>query len=214
MSRQQQKDKSQDLHRTFNTILILAILCCAAYGAFVVHNSFNDVREDNNKASIERLEAKLEVQAVKTKFEQLTYEQHKASEIGQIVADEGYKKCIYNDSRGLQTIGFGHLILPTDDFKCITAAKAVELLVQDYAYAEQSVSTRYTWATGEARLVLINMTYQMGATGVSKFKKSLECMRDEDYVCAATELLDSRWAGQTSNRASRLAGRILAIPSS
>lgn len=194
-------------------MLILAILCCAAYGAFTIHDSFNNVRADNTQARMERIEAKLEVESVKSKFEQLTYEQHKASEIGQIVADEGYKRCVYNDSRGLQTIGFGHLMLPTDNFKCITAAKAVELLVQDYSYAENSVDTKYTWAYGEARLVLINMTYQMGATGVSKFKKSLECMQDEDYICAATELLDSKWAEQTSNRASRLAGRILAISS-
>ena len=112
---------------------------------------------------------------------------------------------------GLQTIGFGHLMLPTDNFKCITAEKAVELLYQDYAYAETSVGTKYPWADGETRLVLINMTYQMGQTGVSKFKKALQCMKDYRYMCATIELLNSRWASQTSLRASRLAGRILAI---
>lgn len=149
---------------------------------------------------------------INKKFAELTYEEHKTSEIAQLVQDEGYKQCIYDDSRGFKTIGFGHLMLPTDNFKCISPKQAVQLLMQDYAKAEASVDSIYYWASGEVRLVLINMTYQMGTTGVSRFKKSLECMQDEEYTCAAVELLDSRWAAQTPSRASRLAGRILAIP--
>ncbi len=190
----------------------MLILCCSVYASYKVHDSFNDVRADNNKAAIERIEARLEVEAVKTKFEQLTEDQHRQSEIAQLVIDEGYKRCIYDDSRGFKTIGFGHLMLPTDDYKCLTKGQAVQLLLKDYTYAENSVDSRYPWAYGEVRLVLINMTYQMGSTGVSKFKLTLDALRDENYTLAAIELLDSRWAMQTSNRASRLAGRILAIP--
>ena len=184
LSKQQQKDKSQDKHRTLNTILIGLLLIVISFGAYGISN----------------------------KFAELTYEEHKTSEIAQLVQDEGYKKCIYNDSRGFKTIGFGHLMLPTDTFKCITPQQAVKLLRMDYAKAETSVDATYYWSHGEVRLVLINMTYQLGSTGVSKFKKTLEHMQDEEYDNAASELLDSRWAAQTPNRASRLAGRILAIP--
>lgn len=177
---------------------------CSIYAAYTVHDKFDAVDEEAAAVAVE-------VKEVVSKFESLTYEEHKTTEIAQIVIDEGYKRCIYNDSRGLQTIGFGHLMLPTDTFKCLVKGQAVALLKADYAYAENSVDNRYPWAYGEARLVLINMTYQMGQTGVSRFKKSLDCMRDEDYTCAAIELLDSRWARQTSHRAARLAGRILAI---
>lgn len=190
----------------------MLIFCCAVFSAYKVHDSFNDVRADTTQATIERIEAKLEVEAVKTKFEQLTEDQHRSSEIAQLVVDEGYRRCIYDDSRGLKTVGFGHLMLPTDTYKCLSKGQAVKLLMKDYAYAENSVDTRYPWAYGEVRLVLINMTYQMGASGVSKFKDTLNALRDEEYVDAAIELLDSRWAVQTSHRASRLAGRILAIP--
>ena len=146
------------------------------------------------------------------KFEALDAEQVVISEIAQIVADEGYKKCVYKDSRTFPTVGFGHLILPTDDIdKCITPKEAVRLLREDYYSASESVDNRYLWAHGEVRLVLINMTYQMGSTGVSKFKITLEHLQDENYDAAATELLDSTWANQTPSRAARLAGRIMGL---
>lgn len=153
-----------------------------------------------------------------TKFEDLNAEQRVETEIAQIVSDEGYKKCAYKDSRNFPTIGFGHLIIESKDrqfFKsnCITARKAVELLRFDYDKAAASVDDRYYWASGEVRLVLINMTYQMGATGVSKFKKTLGHLQDEAYDSAAIELLNSRWANQTPRRAARLAGRILSLNS-
>ncbi len=211
MKQQQDRDKKQDKQRNFNSFVIVAILCCAVYAAYTIRSSFNDVRTVSNQASIERIEAKLEVEAVKTKFEQLTEQQHRTSEISQLMMDEGFRKCVYKDSRKLNTIGFGHLMLPNDKFTCITYRQAVELLRSDYDYAANSVDSKYPWAYGEVRLVLINMTYQMGQTGVSKFKKTLLHLQDEVYDEAAIELLESLWASQTEHRALRLAGRIMSI---
>ena len=211
LSKQQLVDKTHSIHRTINTILISCILLCSVYAAYAVRDKFDAVDIEVISVGEEVVSVVKEVEEVTSKFDALTYEEHKTNEIAQIAKDEGYKRCVYNDSLGLQTIGFGHLILPTDNFKCIDAEKAVTLLIADYTYAESSVDKNYPWASEEARLVLINMTYQMGQTGVSKFKKSLQCMQDKDYMCATIELLNSRWASQTSNRAGRLAGRILAI---
>lgn len=135
----------------------------------------------------------------------------KKSEIAHLVMDEGYKKCVYKDSRKYPTIGFGHLIKPDEKFKCITPKQAVQLLREDYNKAEASVDKEYYWAYGEVRLVLINMTYQMGSTGVSNFKQTLEHLQDEKYDEAASELLDSAWASQTPSRAAKMAGRIMAL---
>jgi len=188
-------------------------LCCAVYAAYTIRGSFNDVRTVNNQAAIERVASQVVVESMKTQFERLTDTQHRTSEISQLMIDEGFRKCIYDDSRGLATIGFGHLMLPTDTYKCITYRQAVELLRKDYDYAANSVDTRYTWASGEVRLVLINMTYQMGQKGVSKFVNTLSNLRDENFDEAAIEMLDSPWASeaQTPRRALRLAGRIMSI---
>ena len=52
--------------------------------------------------------------------------------------------------------------------------------------------------------VLVEMSYQMGLSGVSKFKKALHAMQMSQWKVAADELLDSRWAKQTPNRAQEL----------
>jgi lysozyme len=49
------------------------------------------------------------------------------------------------------------------------------------------------------------MVFQMGASGVSKFRKMLAALDKKDYDLAATEMLDSRWHEQTPKRAQRLA---------
>ena len=151
-------------------------------------------------------------------FNELEGKVERNSEIAQLVIDEGYRSCAYHDKLGFKTIGIGHLITAKDNFKadskgriCITAGQAVQLLRADYDYATQSVDSNYVWATGEVRLVLINMTFQMGETGVRRFKKAIQHLKSEDYDLAAQELLDSQWAVQTPSRASRLAGRIMGI---
>lgn len=157
------------------------------------------------------VEVTKEIKIVSNKFNELSNVQHRTSEITQLMMDEGFKKCVYNDSLKIKTIGFGHKVLEGEKFKCITHRVAIELLRKDYDYAANSVDNNYPWAYGEVRLVLINMTYQMGQSGVSKFLKTLSNLRDGQYDEAAIELLDSIWAEQTPNRALRLAGRIMSI---
>lgn len=134
------------------------------------------------------------------------------SELLQIVKDEGYKNRVYTDSLGKQTIGFGHLVKDGEVFtNGLDARDAITLLKEDYSKALSCVDTNYPWAEDEIRLVLGNMTYQLGCTGVSKFKLTLSHLKDKDYEEAAIEMLNSRWAAQTPNRASRLAARILQL---
>jgi len=173
-----------------NTILILLVLTCLVVTSWFGYNKFKSLDE--------------------TKI--------KNSEIAQIVADEGFKRCAYLDSLGKATIGFGHLLTKDDKLykqfhneQCITAVQAVELLRIDYNYAEEAVEDNYPWAKDDVKLVLTNMTYQLGVTGVSKFKLSIALLKAKNYDEAAGELLNSKWAAQTPSRAARLAGRIMAL---
>lgn len=148
-----------------------------------------------------------------TYYKALVERQAVMSEIGQIVADEGFKSCSYKDTRGKDTIGFGHLITKDDNLlgKCITKQDAIKILYNDYMYAKDSVEVRYPWAEGEVKLVLTNMTYQLGSQGVSEFDKSLSLLKKEEYMAASMEMLDSKWHSQTDSRSTRLAIRILAL---
>lgn len=53
--------------------------------------------------------------------------------------------------------------------------------------------------------VLIEMAYQMGITGLMRFRKMWAAIENKDFETAYAEALDSRWAKQTPARASRVA---------
>ena len=62
-----------------------------------------------------------------------------------------------------------------------------------------------------ARNLVVEMCYQMGQFGVSKFKGMIKALSEKDYKRASYEMLDSRWAKQTPNRANRMAERMANI---
>lgn len=173
----------QAIHRWVNTILTSALFGLLLTGGVFAHKMYDELKEDKGNLS----------------------------EMAQIVSDEGFKECVYKDSRKFDTIGFGHLIKSGEKFKCINAQRAMQMLQEDYFSASASVEINYPWATGEVKLVLTNMTYQLGENGVKKFKKTLLYLKNENYAMAAMEMLNSSWHKQTKNRSMRLAIRILSL---
>ena len=67
----------------------------------------------------------------------------------------------------------------------------------------------YSMLSVDRKIIIQSLCYQMGFTGVLKFKKMIAALDIEDYDEAAKQALDSRWAKQTSSRAKRHA-RVLA----
>lgn len=146
------------------------------------------------------------------KYIEVSTKQIHKSEMNQITLDEGFSKCSYTDSLGFRTIGFGHLVKKGENFNsCISIATAFSLLHKDYLIALRSVEKRYPWAEGEAKLVLVNMSYQLGSTRLSRFEKTLRHLESNRWRKAAIEMIDSRWAIQTPKRAIRLAVRVLSL---
>lgn len=183
----EQQEKGQTIHRSINSLLSVLVLILGIY--FV-------------QAQVAPLYDRV------TGIEQQRVVQ---SEIAQIVEDEGYRRCVYNDSRGLATVGFGHLMTKADNFKCIEPQYAVDLLRKDYRLATKDVEKRYPWAEGEVKLILINLSFNMGANRLAKFKETLRYLKLKQYDKAAGELLDSRYARQVPHRAARMAGRVMRL---
>ena len=53
--------------------------------------------------------------------------------------------------------------------------------------------------------VLVNMIFQIGFSGVKKFKKTIQYIKDDNFLLAGEEMLDSKWARSDSpNRAKEL----------
>ena len=63
----------------------------------------------------------------------------------------------------------------------------------------------------EAQLCLANMCFQLGRPTLNKFKKSIAFANDHQWGDLAEEILDSRWAKQTPNRAKRISDRLALI---
>ena len=57
----------------------------------------------------------------------------------------------------------------------------------------------------QAEEILIEMVFQLGKNGVSKFKNMWKALAEKNYIGASYEMLDSRWSKQTPNRAKAMA---------
>ena len=130
---------------------------------------------------------------------------------------EGCRDEVYLDSLGKATIGIGHLVQPheRDRYKegvVISADDIEDLFLIDLnracAGAEQLISENYK---ADKRLpqaiehVIVEMVFQLGKTGVSKFKKMWRALSDGDRKQASLEMQDSRWHSQTPVRCEALA---------
>ena len=124
---------------------------------------------------------------------------------------EGFVPKIYKDQLGFKTIGFGHLVLETDRFKeGVTYKKKdlEEVFDSDFNTAKSNANQLISGLPihHQAKCVIIEMVFQLGIGGVSKFKKMWKALKQNDYQTASEEMLDSKWAKQTPKRAEELSG--------
>ena len=119
---------------------------------------------------------------------------------------EGYSETVYKDTLGFETGGYGHKIIPGEDIPTDRAGWDA-LFESDFQNAVDG-ATRILDGydiNDTAREVIIEMVFQMGEGGVSKFKNALSHLKEQRYNSCASEMLNSRWANQTPNRAEALA---------
>lgn len=123
--------------------------------------------------------------------------------VDSIKKSEGYRPRVYKCTAGVDTIGYGFAIkdLHLDEDICdmILERKLGELKLRIHKNFPFVLDLPES-----VQDVVIEMCYQLGLTGFSKFKKTIQFLRLEDFKSASVEMLDSRWADQTPNRAKRL----------
>lgn len=147
----------------------------------------------------------------------------------EISSDEGKVLHAYLCSESHKTIGIGHKVLATDvenalpihgtnddvsDEECISEARCYELFQEDVQVAIdgcQKIYDNWDGLPQEAQHILVNMCFQLGRGGLSKFKNMNSAVEDYQWQRASQEMMDSRWARQTPERAERLKSRMLAL---
>ena len=117
---------------------------------------------------------------------------------------EGLRLKPYRDTVGKLTIGYGRNL----DDRGITQRDAETMLRDDVADTRTALITALPWFAelyGAREAVLIDMAFNLGPAGLLKFGRTLSAVEQGDYETAAVEMLDSKWAGQVGQRATRLA---------
>jgi len=135
----------------------------------------------------------------------MTYEDLKE----RIKLHEGFRNYVYLDSLGKRTVGYGHLCRDEEqwDIKKTYSQEELDLCFEnDFGHAVNQAADLIgnLKLKPEAKEVIIEMVFQLGKTGVSKFKKMWTAFGNYDYNEAANQMLDSKWAKQTPERAKDL----------
>ena len=122
--------------------------------------------------------------------------------IKQLKRHEGYRRLVYECSRGVLTVGIGRNLESVG----ISESEADFLLQNDIKDAIERLNA-HDLLDGHDEVrqaVLINMAFNLGVNGLLKFRDSIKLWRQKDYEGFSKEILDSRWARQVGNRAKEL----------
>ena len=123
---------------------------------------------------------------------------------------EGYRNKVYLDTLGKRTVGVGHLCVEDfwEDNKEYEEKFLMTILEHDLQSAIKSAEELCEGynISDDAKIIIIEMIFQLGKSGVSKFRNMWKALAEDppSYHVASIEMLDSRWAKQTPNRAKEM----------
>jgi lysozyme len=126
--------------------------------------------------------------------------------VAELIRDEGIIPHAYQDHLGYWTIGIGRLI---DKRKGggIAEHEAAYLLLNDIAKVQNQLDVNLPWwreLDPVRQRALTNMAFQLGISGLLKFRNSLAAIKAGEWERAAANLKLSLWARQTPTRAGRV----------
>lgn len=136
---------------------------------------------------------------------------------------EGRKNIVYEDTEGYLTVGIGYKLPKDSGLKLgdYVDDKFIDdkfNLTFNEAVAGAKRLTKGFNLKEEAFGVVAEMVFQMGEEGVSKFSKTLNYLKNNEYKKASEEMLKgktegtvSKWAMQTKSRATTLSNIIASL---
>jgi len=145
--------------------------------------------------------------------------------IDKLVSHEGLVLTVYQDTLGIDTIGIGRNLKDRGITKeeldyigvasieavyedGITELGAYYLAKNDVEIVEKELLRAHPCVDSldsVRQLILTDMAFNMGVPRLCKFKNMWAAIHNEDFITAAKEMLDSRWANQVKSRATKLA---------
>lgn len=128
----------------------------------------------------------------------------------QLELEEGNVPHAYQDHLGFWTIGIGRLIDKRKGGR-LRPDEIALLLSNDIKEKTAEVLAALPWVASldePRQAVIIGMAFQMGTSGLLKFRNTLRAVQEGRYADAARGMLASLWARQTPDRAARMAAQM------
>ena len=110
---------------------------------------------------------------------------------------EGIVHSIYEDSLGYKTVGVGHKIIKEDPEwnlpigSYVKEDRIIALFSKDCETAvngAKAVLPFFNELPTDVQNILVEMTFQLGSSGLKKFKKMIEALKYRDYYTASVEM--------------------------
>jgi lysozyme len=121
----------------------------------------------------------------------------------QLRMHEGVENKVYLDTEGIETIGVGRNLKD----RGLTNDEIDFLLDGDIKICVKELEQTFDWyddLDDIRKRVLIDMMFNLGMPRLKGFANMLKAIEAGAWKNAAVEMLDSKWAEQVGNRASRL----------
>ena len=128
--------------------------------------------------------------------------------LAMITRHEGRRLDAYLDSVGVLTVGVGHNLEAHPFHGCTQVGDKISedtcdyLLACDLRASVQEVAKRFPWAENlclARQAVLVDMAFNMGIGGLSRFHHFLGALQVGEWEVAAKEMFNSKWAFQVGD---------------
>lgn len=138
---------------------------------------------------------------------------------------EGYRACMYHDTMGIPTICYGYNLKNANARSEVAAAggnyddmmkggcttqSVCNKLLQTYVSRSESYARSIfgSLSCSYAQAVAVDMTYNLGESGMRSFNTFDSLMRQGKYKEAAADGRHTAWCGQVGGRCSRDMGQL------
>jgi len=120
---------------------------------------------------------------------------------------EGFRDHVYMDTEGVPTCGYGHALI---EGSYVPPYICERFFAQDFRNAVSDYDQFGFDIDFVRKAVVINMLFNLGVNRFKTFRKLINALHHQDYLIAAYEMIDSKWAKQVGpNRSGELANMML-----
>jgi GH24 family phage-related lysozyme (muramidase) len=122
-----------------------------------------------------------------------------------IIANEGYIKYVYMDTKGNKTAGIGHKLTDNTYFlgDTVSDETIIDWFINDFDVAIKCATKFHLSTNNNVNIVLTDMAFNLGCSGLNQFKLLKKHLINNNLYMASKAIKLSYYYKQVTNRAKR-----------